>query len=92
MNKSQIILLIESTLNEKMKKNENYIRYSFYEVNVKYDLPKTDKKKFLEMLKNKLENNNYKVYEEGEQFEYDNARMTVQSNELLIAIKNIKNH
>ena len=90
MTKAQIILLIETTLNEKIKQDENYIRYSFYEVNVKYNLKDTDKEKFLEMLVNKLENNNYIIYKEGEQFEYENARMTVQCNEVIIAIKKKK--
>lgn len=38
MTERQIINLIEITLNEKMEQNENFIRYSFYEVNIKYCL------------------------------------------------------
>lgn len=87
MTKRQIINLIEITLQEKLEQNENFVRYSFYEVNVKYNLSEDDKKLFLKLLKTKLENNNYQVYLEGQQFEYNNSKMKVQDNETLIAIK-----
>lgn len=87
MTKVEIIELIETTLNEKMKKNDNYVRYSYFEVNVRYKLSEKDKKTFLELLINKLENNNYHIYKEGQRFNYNGANMLVQSNEELIAIK-----
>lgn len=86
MTERQIINLIEMTLNEKINQNKNFIRYSFYEVNVKYSLKEDEKKLFIKLLKTKLENNRYKVYLEGQKFEYNNASMTVQDNEILIAI------
>ena len=42
---------------------------------------------FLQLLRIKLKNNNYHVYTEGQKFEYKNANITVQSNEVLVAIK-----
>jgi len=87
LTKRQIINLIEITLQEKLEQNENFVRYSFYEVNVKYNLSEDDKKLFLKLLKTKLENNNYQVYLEGQQFEYNSSKMKVQDNETLIAIK-----
>ena len=89
MSDKTIIALIEATLDEKIEKNEDFIRYSYYEINVKYDniLPKEGKDRFIKLLKTKLENMNYKVYLQGQVFEYNNARMTVQDNEELIAIK-----
>lgn len=89
MSDKTIIALIEATLDEKIEQNEDFIRYSYYELNVKYDniLPKEIKGRFIKLLKNKLENMHYKVYLQGQVFEYNNARMTVQDNEELIAIK-----
>ena len=89
MSDKTIIALIEATLDEKVEKNEDFIRYSYYEINVKYDniLSKESKGRFIKLLKNKLENMHYKVYLQGQVFEYNNARMTVQDNEELIAIK-----
>lgn len=92
MSDKKIIALIETTLDEKIEKNEDFIRYSYYEINVKYDniLPKDSKDRFIKLLKTKLENMNYKVYLQGQVFEYNNARMTVQDNEELIAIRKLR--
>lgn len=88
MTERQIINLIERTLYEKLEKNEEFIKYSFYEVNVKYPFKNEgERKMFLKLLKNKLINNKYKVYLEGQRFEYNDANMMVQDNEILIAIK-----
>lgn len=87
----QIVNLVETTLIDKMINNPNYIRYTFYEVNVKYPqeygLEKQDIGIFLQLLKTKLKNDNYQVYSEGQRFEYDNAKRVVESNEVLVAIK-----
>lgn len=88
MDDKDIIKLIESTLKIKMKNNPNYIRYSFYELRVKYNLSEEDTDRFLLLIRTKLENEGYNVYFTGAKFEYNNARMTVQDNEMMIAIKN----
>lgn len=91
MTERQIINLIEKTLYEKLEQNDEFIRYSFYEVNVKYPFKNEDERNlFLKLLRTKLVNNKYKVYLEGQKFEYNNANMTVQDNEILIAIKEEK--
>ena len=88
MTERQIINLIESTLYKKIEQNEEFIKYSFYEVNVKFLLKNEEERKmFIKLLKNKLINNKYKVYTEGQKFKYNNANMIVQDNEMLIAIK-----
>ena len=88
MDDKDIIKLIESTLKIKMKNNPNYIRYSFYELRVKYNLSEEDTDRFLFLIRTKLENEDYKVYFTGARFEYNNAKITVQDNEIMIAIKN----
>jgi hypothetical protein len=87
LNDKVIINLIEETLKEKIKTNINYIRYTFYELRVKYNLSEQDTDKFLKLIRNKLQNENYKVYFTGTKFVYENANRTVQPNELMIAIK-----
>ena len=82
-----IIKLIENTLKDKIKSNPNYIRYSFYELRVKYNLSEEDTDRFLFLIRTRLENENYKVYFTGAKFEYKNSNRTVQDNELMIAIK-----
>ena len=91
MTQKQIINIIETTLIEKKIDNPNYIRYSFYEINVKYPnkygLVKQDLGMFLQLLRTKLKNDKYNVYSEGQKFEYNNAKRVVESNEILVAIK-----
>ena len=91
MTQRQIDNVIETTLLEKKINNQNYIRYSFYEINVKYPkeygILKQDLGMFLQHLRKRLKEENYHIYTEGQRFEYDNAKITVQSNEVLVAIK-----
>ena len=91
MTQRQIDNVIETTLLEKKISNQNYIRYSFYEINVKYPkeygILKQDLGMFLQHLRKRLKEENYHIYTEGQKFEYDNAKITVQSNEVLVAIK-----
>ena len=90
MEDKNIIKLIENTLKDKIKSNPNYIRYTFYELRVKYDLSEEDTDRFLILIRTRLENENYKVYFTGAKFEYNNSKITVQDNELLIAIKDYR--
>ena len=83
----KLINLIESTLTEKICQNINYIRYTFYELKVKYNLSEQELDRFLILIRTKLENENYKVYFTDAKFIYENANRTVQPNEILIAIK-----
>ena len=87
MSDNNIIKIIETTLEEKMYKDEEYIRYTFFEIRVKYNFSEQDTDRFLELIRTKLQNENYKVYFTGAVFEYKNARMKVQDNELMIAVK-----
>lgn len=89
MTEKEIINLIETTLQEKIDKNKNFIKYSFFEVNVKYHLNPDEKSIFLLLLKTKLKNNNYKIYLEGQKYEYNGITKIVEKNETLIAIKQI---
>lgn len=87
MDDNAIISIIEFTLKEKLYKNADYIRYTFYELRVKYNLSEKDTDRFLDLIRTKLQNENYKVYFTGARFEYKDAKMKVQDNELMIAVK-----
>lgn len=87
MEDKEIIYIIESTLKEKLNKNADYIRYTFYELRVKYNLSEQDTDRFLDLIRTKLQNENYLVYFTGARFEYKNAKTKVKDNELMIAIK-----
>lgn len=88
MNDQQLIQIINKTLDEKLNKNLNYIRYSFYELRIKYNLSEDEIDRFLQLIRTKLENNNYKVYFTNAKYEYNGEQCIVKENELMIAIKN----
>lgn len=87
MNDIEIISIIEQTLKDKLNKNTDFIRYTFYELRVKYNLSEEDTDRFLDLIRTKLQNENYRVYFTGAKFEYKDAKMKVQDNELMIAVK-----
>ena len=87
MEDKEIIDIIEITLKEKISNNANYIRYTFYELRVKHNLSERETDRFLELIRRKLQNDNYRVYFTGAKFEYKNSKMKVEENELMIAIK-----
>ena len=87
MSDDSIIKIIEKTLEEKMYKDDEYIRYTFYELRVKYNLSDEDTDRFLVLIRMKLLNEKYRVYFTGAIFEYKEEKMTVGNNELMVAIK-----
>ena len=90
MNEKEIIEIIENTLKEKIEQEPNFIRYTFYEVRVKYNLSENEKDAFLILMQNKLYNLGYKVYFQGDKYIYGDIETVVQPNELIIAIRELK--
>lgn len=78
-------------INNKLKESEdeNFIRYTFYELRVKNNLSEEDVDKFLKINRDYFENKGYKVYFTNARFTYNNANRMVQPNELMIAIKDV---
>lgn len=75
-------------LDSKMAKNENFIRFTFYELRVKNNLSEEETDEFLRLCMTYLEIKNYEVYVGNTRYCYNNATQNVQPNELLIAFKN----
>lgn len=78
---------ITDYIDDKIKKDENKIVFSFYEIRIKLDLSEEDTDEFLKLSRTRLENLGYKVYFTGAKYTYNNANMIVQPNELMVAIK-----
>lgn len=78
-------------INTKLKnsEDENFIKYTFYELRVKNNLSEDDVDNFLKINRDYFENKGYNVYFTGARFTYKNANMTVQPNELMIAIREV---
>ena len=81
------LLEIDEDLNRKISENERYVRYSYFELRVKRNQTEEEAQNVIQIVKNRLENMNYKVYLEGERFVFENADRIVDINEYLIAIK-----
>lgn len=78
---------ITEYLDDKIAKNQNEIIITFYEIRVKMNLSEEDTDYLLKIYTARLQNLGYKVYRTGERFVYAEANRTVQSNQLMIAIK-----
>lgn len=87
LTEKELMRLIDGLVEEKIEKNENFLRFTFYEVMVKGKVPNSQENEFNMLAKNKLNNMSYMVYLQEQEFIYNDARMRVQPNELLIAIK-----
>ncbi len=88
----ELMKLIDQLISTKLTEDENYLRFSFYEVRVKGKVEESEENRFLELAKTKLNNMGYNVYLENDEFIYNDANMRVQPNELLIAIKELKGY
>ena len=80
-----IIKYIDKKLKE--SEDENYIRYTFYELRIKNNLTEEEIDRFLKVNRDYFENHNFKVYFTGARYEYNGGTQNVQANELMIAFK-----
>ena len=74
-------------INKKIENNNNFIRFTFYELRIKNDWSEEDTDEFLRLAMTYLENKGYEVYIGNSRYTYNNANQNVQPNELLIAFK-----
>ena len=79
---------IYKLLSDKIKENENKVIISFYELKIKRNLNKQDTFDALHTISEELIKNNYKVYRTNQKYTYNNKEYIVESNELMIGIKN----
>lgn len=79
---------LDEDINKKINENENYIRYTYFELRIIHNLSEEDIDEFLKLARNKLENKDYQVYFTGAKYRYQNEEREVETNEYLIAIKN----
>lgn len=78
---------IDDYISKKIEENEEFVKFSFYELRVKSNLTIDQANQFLHLAKNKFENLGYNVYFIGDEYEYKGSKKTVEDNVLLVAIK-----
>ena len=79
---------IYKLLSDKIKENENKVIISFYELKIKRNLNKQDTFDALHTISEELIKSNYKVYRTNQKYKYNKKEYIVESNELMIGIKN----
>jgi len=77
---------IDNYLENKLKRENNYIVFTFYEVRVKLNLKLDESLNFLHLVGTKLENLGYSVYRTGQEYFYK-GKKRVEENQLMVAIK-----
>ena len=87
MTEKQLKAFIINLIDQKEQQNENFIRYSFFELKVENGLTEKEIDEVLRVSRDYFENKGYKVYFTNTEFEYKNERKKVESNEFLIAFK-----
>ena len=87
MTEKQLKAFIINLIDQKKQQDENFIRYSFFELKVENRLTEKEIDELLRVSRDYFENKGYKVYFTNAEFEYKNKRRKVESNEFLIAFK-----
>ena len=82
--KNRLISIIDELIEEKLAIDDNFLRFTFFEVRVKKE---EEEKEFAQLAGIKLTNMGYTVYFQDQEFIYKEAKRRVQINELIIAIK-----
>ncbi len=78
---------ITQYLDNKINDDENIVKITFYEVRIKFNLSEEQTQEFLRLCKTRLENLGYQVYFTGAKYQYEEQNKVVQTNELMVAIK-----
>lgn len=87
MTEKQLKAFIINLIDQKEQQDENFIRYSFFELKVENGLTEKEIDEVLRVSRDYFENKGYKVYFTNAEYEYKNKRKKVESNEFLIAFK-----
>lgn len=85
--KNRLISIIDELIEEKLAIDDNFLRFTFFEVRVKKGVKEEEEKEFAQFAGIKLTNMGYTVYFQDQEFIYKEAKRRVQINELIIAIK-----
>ena len=78
---------LDRDINNKISENEEFVRYTYFELKVRHNLSEEEIDEVLRLARNKFENLGYKVYFTGAKYNYKGEEKVVESNEYLVAIK-----
>ena len=81
------IQFVDDYIEKKVEEDENYIICSYFELRVKYDKSEAEVYEILHLLRNKLTNMRYKIFNRGEDYLYYVKPNKVKENQFFVAIK-----
>lgn len=83
MNKQDITMLMDN----KIKENREKVVFKFYEMKVERNLTEKELLATLNLISIRLNNLGYIVYRTGQKYKYKDQEFVVETNELMIGIK-----
>lgn len=78
---------VDKYIEKKIAKDEDYIRYSYFDLRVTENLSEGEVNDFLRYSKKELEKKGYNVFFTGARFNYNGANRIVETNEYMVATK-----
>ena len=79
---------VENFVNVKITKNNDIVKFSYFEIKIKMNMDEEDIDRFLKCSKIILEDQGYQVYQLGEKYNFEGEQRKVEDNEFLVAIPN----
>lgn len=88
MKSEDLFKFVENFVNVKITKNNDIVKFSYFEIKIKMNMDEVDIDRFLKCSKIILEDQGYQVYQLGEKYNFEGEQRKVEDNEFLVAIPN----
>ena len=88
MKSEYLFKFVENFVNVKITKNNDIVKFSYFEIKIKMNMDEEDIDRFLKCSKIILEDQGYQVYQLGEKYNFEGEQRKVEDNEFLVAIPN----
>ena len=88
MKSEDLFKFVENFVNVKITKNNDIVKFSYFEIKIKMNMDEEDIDRFLKCSKIILEEQGYQVYQLGEKYNFEGEQRKVEDNEFLVAIPN----
>ena len=88
MKSEDLFKFVENFVNVKITKNNDIVKFSYFELKIKMNMDEEDIDRFLKCSKIIFEDQGYQVYQLGENYNFNGEQRKVEDNEFLVAIPN----
>ena len=88
MKSEDLFKFVENFVNVKITKNNDIVKFSYFEIKIKMNMDEEDIDRFLKCSKIILEDQGFQVQQLGEKYNFEGEQRKVEDNEFLVAIPN----